>query len=79
MEAYQADRLLRLAAEMKLPGRAWLEFEVREAASGSVISQTAIVDPVGIAWPAYWYLLYPIHQLIFAGMLRGIAAAAGNQ
>ena len=79
VEACEPDRLLRLAAEMKLPGRAWLEFEVREAGPGSIISQTAIFDPVGIAGLAYWYLLYPIHQLIFAGMLRGIAAAAGNR
>lgn len=75
VEAYEPDRLLRLAAAMKLPGRAWLEFEVEEKEAGCVIRQTAIFDPVGLGGLAYWYLMYPIHQLVFAGMLRGIAVA----
>ena len=61
---------------MKLPGRAWLQFEVEADASGSTIAQTAIFDPVGLAGPLYWYALYPLHSLVFGGMLRGIAAAA---
>ena len=76
VEAYEPGRLLRLAAEMKLPGRAWLEFEVRPEDPGSVIRQTATFDPVGLFGLAYWYALYPLHRLVFAGMLRGIAAAA---
>ena len=68
--------LLRLAAEMKVPGRAWLEFEVTGDATGSTIRQTATFDPVGLLGRAYWYALYPIHQLVFGGMLRGIARAA---
>ena len=61
---------------MKLPGRAWLEFEVTSDAGGSLIRQTAIFDPVGLGGLLYWYLVYPLHQLEFAGMLRGIAHAA---
>ena len=69
-------RRLRLTAEMKLPGRAWLEFEVEGNASSSTIRQTAIFDPVGLLGLTYWYTLYPLHRLVFAGMLRGIAKAA---
>jgi uncharacterized protein YbjT (DUF2867 family) len=76
VEAFEPGRILRLAAEMKLPGRAWLEFEVTGDAGGSIIRQTAIFDPVGLAGLMYWYLVYPFHQLGFAGMLRGIARAA---
>lgn len=74
--AYEPDRLLILLAEMKLPGRAWLQFQVEGNHSGSTIRQTAAFDPDGIAGLLYWYGLYPIHKLIFAGMLRGIARAA---
>ncbi len=77
VEALEPDRRLRLAAEMKLPGRAWLEFEVTGDAP-STIRQTAIFDPVGWLGRIYWYALFPLHQLIFAGMLRGIARAAST-
>ncbi len=76
VEAYEEDRLLRLHAEMKLPGRAWLQFEVEGDDAGSTIRQTAIFDPVGLAGLAYWYGIYPLHSLVFGGMLRGIARAA---
>ena len=76
VEAFEAGRTLRLAAEMKLPGRAWLEFEVTVDVEGSLIRQTAIFDPVGLAGLLYWYLVYPLHQLVFSGMLSGIAHAA---
>lgn len=67
--------LLRLIAEMKLPGRAWLEFEVTGDGSAATIRQTATFDPVGLLGLAYWYGLYPLHQLVFGGMLRAIARA----
>jgi len=73
VEAYEPDRRLLLRAEMKLPGRAWLEFTAEPTAGGSRIRQTAIFEPSGFAGRIYWYLLYPFHQLIFAGMLRRIA------
>jgi hypothetical protein len=76
VEAYEPDRRLRLAAEMKLPGRAWLEFEVAPEAGGAMIRQTAVFDPVGLLGLAYWYGIYPLHARVFAGMLRGIAARA---
>ncbi|HOC31870.1 MAG TPA: DUF2867 domain-containing protein, partial [Armatimonadota bacterium] len=75
-EAIEPPRLLRLSAEMKLPGRAWLQFEVEAEGSGSIIRQTAIFDPVGLLGLAYWYSLYPVHQFVFTGMLKGIARAS---
>ena len=77
VEAIEPDRRLRLAAELKLPGRAWLEFEVEPApGGGTTIRQTASFDPAGLAGLVYWYGIYPIHVLVFRGMLAGIARAA---
>ena len=78
VEAFEPNGRLRLAAEMRVPGRAWLEFEVSELDGQSQIRQTAIFDPVGLPGLAYWYALYPLHQLVFARMLKGIARAAEN-
>jgi len=76
VEAFEPDRRLRLVAEMKLPGRAWLEFEVTGDDSSSTIRQTAVFDPVGVLGQAYWYAMYPMHQVVFGSMLRRLAAAA---
>ena len=76
VEAVEPGRLLRLAAEMRLPGRAWLQFEVTPEGGGSVIRQTALFDPVGLGGLLYWYALWGIHRMVFAGMLRNIARAA---
>jgi hypothetical protein len=76
VEEVVTGRRLRLVAEMKLPGRAWLEFEVKAAGGGARITQTAMFDPHGLAGLAYWYLIWPLHELVFAGMLRGLERAA---
>ena len=77
VEAVAADRLLRLCAEMKVPGRAWLEFQVAPAAGGgALLSQTALFAPRGLGGWLYWYALYPVHALIFSGMIRAVARAA---
>lgn len=77
VELYEPPHRLRLQAEMKLPGRAWLEFEVQKnGAHGSTIRQTAIFDPVGLFGLVYWYSVYPLHQVVFSGMLRNLARAA---
>jgi hypothetical protein len=60
---------------MRLPGRAWLEFEVTPCEQGSSIRQTAIFDPLGLAGLAYWYGISPLHQFVFAGMLRNLGRA----
>lgn len=76
VDAIERDRLLRLRAEMRLPGRAWLQFEVNGDDTHSVVRQTAVFEPRGLLGLLYWYALYPVHALIFRGMLRGIAHAA---
>jgi uncharacterized protein YbjT (DUF2867 family) len=78
VEAIEPSRLLRLRAEMSLPGRAWLQFEVEPDRDGSLVSQTAIFDPVGVLGRTYWYGLWPIHSAVFRGMLHGIARAAAS-
>jgi uncharacterized protein YbjT (DUF2867 family) len=74
VEEYEENSRLRLFAEMKMPGRAWLEFEVRPHDEWTEIIQTAIFDPLGILGQLYWYGLYPVHALIFRGMLRKISS-----
>jgi hypothetical protein len=61
---------------MKLPGRAWLEFEVAPSAMGSRITQTTTFDPIGLGGRFYWYALLPAHAVIFRGMLKAIARRA---
>jgi uncharacterized protein YbjT (DUF2867 family)/ligand-binding SRPBCC domain-containing protein len=77
IEAYEPDRLLRLSADIKLPGRGWLEFEVTPiGATRSRIRQTATFDPRGLLGRAYWYASFPLHALMFRGMLARIAQRA---
>ena len=73
VEAIEPNKFMRLFAEMKLPGRAWLEFEVSQQGEGTVIRQTAIFDPIGFKGILYWYGIYPLHSLVFSGMLKAIA------
>ncbi len=77
VERYEPGRLVRLYSEMKLPGRAWLQFELTPAddGRGSVIHQTAEFDPVGLGGLVYWYALWPAHAAVFRGMIRGITKA----
>ena len=80
VEAYEPNRLLRLSAEMRVPGRAWLQFEVEPAeGGGSTINQTALFDPLGLWGLAYWYAVWPLHGFVFEGMLDGIARAAARE
>jgi uncharacterized protein YbjT (DUF2867 family) len=77
VEAVDPPRLLRLAAEMKLPGRAWLQYEIDPLPDGGcIVRQTAMYDPVGVFGLAYWYMLWPIHSWVFADLLRGIRLSA---
>jgi len=79
VEGFEPNRRLNLVAEMKVPGRAWLQFEVEPNSGGSLIRQTAIFDPAGLAGLLYWYMLYPMHNCIFNGMLHEIAAIAERE
>ena len=55
---------------------AWLEFEVVPDASGAVVHQTAVIEPVGLPGLLYWYALLPLHALLFEGLLRAVARRA---
>ncbi len=69
VEAYRPNELLRLRAEMKLPGYAWLQFEALPAADGHTqLRQTAFFEPRGIFGFAYWYAVLPFHEFIFGNM-----------
>jgi len=76
VEAIEPGERILFRAEMKVFGRAWLQFEVNPEKEGVEIRQTAVYDPHGLPGLVYWYSVYPLHQLVFAGMLRGIAQAA---
>ncbi|MEO8461694.1 MAG: DUF2867 domain-containing protein, partial [Chloroflexota bacterium] len=76
VEEVRSPELLRLRAEMRVPGRAWLQYEVVPADGGSRLIQTAFFEPKGLPGLAYWYLFYPIHALIFRGTVRVLAHRA---
>ena len=79
VEALEPDHLLRLRAEMKVPGKAWLQFELLPMPAGNhLVIQTAFFEPKGLPGLLYWYVLYPIHAFIFSGMIRRILQAAGK-
>lgn len=72
VEKFVSDRFLLLFAEMKLPGRAWLYFEVGPHEMGTEIRMTAVFDPIGVWGRIYWYMVYPFHFLVFNGLFKGI-------
>jgi hypothetical protein len=77
VEAVEPGRLMRLRAEMKLPGEAWLQFEARPRPDGkTLLVQTAFLAPKGLLGFLYWYGLYPFHGLIFGNLVRAIARRA---
>jgi len=77
VEAVEPGRMLRLRAEMKVPGDAWLQFEIGPQSQGeTLLLQTAFFAPKGLSGFLYWYVLYPIHGLIFSGMIRNLARQA---
>lgn len=80
VEKIERGKTLRLAAELGLPGRGWLEFDVEPSeGGGSIIRQTAEFDPVGLMGLLYWYGSSPAHTFIFNGMLKRIKEAAEAQ
>ena len=77
VEAVESGHLLRLRAEMKVPGRAWLQFEMKSVSDDQTqLFQTAFFAPKGLWGQLYWYVLYPIHTLIFSGMIRQVRLRA---
>jgi uncharacterized protein YbjT (DUF2867 family) len=78
VEAVVPGRSLRLRAEMKVPGRAWLEFNAQPRDGGSLLTQTAFFAPRGLAGHLYWYALYPVHAAIFRNLVRRVAGRAAS-
>ena len=76
VEALEAGHLLRLRAEMKLPGRAWLQFEVIPDPAGCRVEQTAFFEPRGILGYLYWWAVLPFHRFVFPGLIRGLVKHA---
>jgi uncharacterized protein YbjT (DUF2867 family) len=76
VEDLEKEKKLRLYAEMILPGKAWLEFNIREEGGKTVVTQDALFAPRGLGGQIYWYLVSPFHFFIFPTMLRNIVRAA---
>jgi hypothetical protein len=76
VEALEPPRLFRLRAEMKLPGRAWLQFEVQPDPEGSRVEQTAFFEPFGLPGYLYWYSVLPLHRFVFPGLIAALKRKA---
>jgi hypothetical protein len=76
VEEIDRGRLLRLRAEMRVPGLAWLEFEVSSDGAGSRLRQAAIFHPRGLSGHLYWWSVKPFHRYVFGPMQEGVKAEA---
>jgi uncharacterized protein YbjT (DUF2867 family) len=76
VEAHEPEKLLRLYAEMILPGKAWLEFKLSVKDGKTLLVQDALFEPRGLGGQLYWYLVSPFHFFIFPTMGRNIVKAA---
>ncbi len=76
VEAVEKDRLLRLRAEMKVPGEAWLQFESTPQDGKTRLTETAYYEPRGFWGFVYWYAMWPFHAFLFDGLIRRLAARA---
>jgi uncharacterized protein YbjT (DUF2867 family) len=74
VEKVESPNLLRLRAEMKVPGKAWLQFEVEQENNQTLLTQTAFFRPKSLPGFLYWWLLYPLHALIFSDMINALVA-----
>lgn len=77
VEVLEPGRRMRLRAELKAPGLGWMEWQTRpDESGGCLFSQTTYFAPKGLGGYLYWYLLYPVHRLVFAGLFRAIGRRA---
>jgi uncharacterized protein YbjT (DUF2867 family) len=76
VEASEPPRLLRLRAEMRVPGKAWLEWATYPEGGGTRLVQTAVFSPRGLSGFLYWYASFPAHKVIFTGMVNEVARRA---
>jgi hypothetical protein len=73
VEHLEKNKVLRLRAEMKMPGLAWLEFGIEPEGTGCVITQVAIYAPRGLMGHAYWWSVWPMHGIVFPSMIKKMA------
>ena len=79
VEALETNRLVRFRAELKAPGLGWMEWRIHpQPAGGVALTQIAYFAPKGVPGFLYWYLLLPVHRLVFAGLIRAIGRLAGQ-
>jgi uncharacterized protein YbjT (DUF2867 family) len=76
VEEVKPDRMMRLRAEMKLPGKAWLQFESEPKEGKTLLTVTAYFAPHGLFGFLYWYAMWPFHKFIFDGLTRQVASRA---
>jgi hypothetical protein len=77
VDAVEQDQLLRLRAEVRAPGAGWMEWLIKPQPGGNtLLSQNAYFAPKGLVGFLYWYLLFPFHRLVFAGLIKSIAQRA---
>ena len=76
VEEVEPNRLLRLRAEMKLPGKAWLEFKSEPQVDKTLFTVTAYFAPRGLFGFLYWYAMWLPHRFIFDGLTRRLASRA---
>lgn len=76
VEAVEPPHRLRLRAEMRVPGAAWLEWTALPEAGGTRLVQTASFAPRGLGGTLYWYALYPVHRAIFSDLVHALGRAA---
>ena len=76
VEDIEKDRLLRLRAEMRVPGKAWLEFRSMDQQGKTLLTVVAYFAPRGLWGTLYWYLMWPFHKFIFDGLTRRVASRA---
>ncbi len=79
VELVERPRLLRLRAEMRVPGLAWLQFTAVPEGQGTRLIQTALFAPRGLLGLLYWYAMYPAHLVLFPGMARAVAELARTE
>jgi hypothetical protein len=73
VETVRPPHVLRLRAEMKNPGKAWLEFVLEQDGDGTIVKQCALFAPRGLAGHLYWWAVWPMHGLVFPSMARFVA------
>ena len=77
VEALEPDRLMRLRAEMKVPGEAWLQFEsLPQENDKTLLTVNAYFDVHGVTGLLYWYAMFPFHKFIFDGLTSRLASRA---